>query len=214
MVTWGTLKALVLRMLDETTLTPAVDRSPEVNAALRLFANHTAVQSVFEDIAETVNDYVITMPDDYMQVNGIYVPAEGYYLEQFGVLPGKGYESVGWLEWPKGTIRIIGASEDVSLAVLYYGYYPELTDAEEDEEGDPIIVPIPNWAITPIACLAAYYAHIPESVSRSDLSQWNTRIDQGNPEHNPLMKQGLFLWDRYWAEVSKWPRQSIVLRTA
>ena len=214
MVAWGTLKALVLQLLDESRITPTPDRSVEVNGALRLFANHTAVQGVYETTAETVNDYVVTMPGDFMQINGVYVPSSGHYLEQFGVLPGGSYDSIGWFEWPKGTLRVIGPAEDLGIAVMYYGYYPEVTDEEVDLDGDPVSIPIPNWAIYPVACLAAYYAHIPESVARSDLSQWNTKIDQGNPEHNPLMKQALFLWDRYFAEISKWPRQSIQIKTA
>jgi hypothetical protein len=205
MTTWGTLKALVAKIMDDQN----VDRSAEINGALRMFANHTALQAVETVTATLADGYVVEVPEDCMQIHAVYVSSEGYYLHNFGVPASM--EGIGWIEWPRGSLTIIGeTAASITVSLLYYAYYPELEEDTDDDDD----IPIPNWAVWPIASLAAYYAHIPESVSRSNLAQWNIRIDSGDPEHNPLMKQARFLWDCYWAEIGKWPRQSIALRTA
>lgn len=199
----GTIRGLLSKTLAEAGIDEGEGRTEELNGALRFFANHTAATATYSTTVGSSG--VVGLPDDVLQIRAIHYPEGPYYIEQLSIIPGKSFAGKGWYEWPTGTLRFVDVVGRVD--VEYYAYYRTIRTADDDSA----LVRIPKWALYPIVLLAAYYCMVPESVTASQLGQWDSTIDSGNPEHNPLMKQARFFWERYTIEVDQWPRQQRTL---
>jgi hypothetical protein len=74
--------------------------------------------------------------------------------------------------------------------LFYLAHYPAPIG-----EDSPIL--LPRWGVQACTFYAASMAAARESFSTADLRQYATRMDSGNPEHNPLEKTARFLMEQY-----------------
>lgn len=83
-----------------------------------------------------------------------------------------------WLLFPRNQISFsLALTENVT--VYYLAYWPKITVKTSN-------VGVPSHIITALSFYAAAYCLIPEGISSAEIRQWNTKIDSGNPEHNPV----------------------------
>jgi hypothetical protein len=92
-----------------------------------------------------------------------------------------------------------------SLVIRYFAYY------DPPDENDPdAVIPVPRWALKPIASLVGSFALESQAVQSATIDRWKDRSDSGNPEQNALRVQQAFLRGEYERELSKHPSQDRV----
>jgi hypothetical protein len=192
MLTLGTLRGLLRKVLDEIDVTNPDDRLEELEWALREFATHTAAERSY---AVNTASGQITMGDDYLRCVGV-LSSRGFLEPVAAITPGRARDdTLGWYEWPRGVINVLGITGE--MTVYYYGYYPALT-GDDDQ-----VIPLPLWAVQPVIMLTAAFTQMPYSVTASSLAQWKTRMDSGGPEDNPLIEQVKFFVEQYERALAK-----------
>jgi hypothetical protein len=78
----------------------------------------------------------------------------------------------------------------------YYADYPAPIG-----EDSPIL--LPRWGVQACTFYAGAMAAVRGSFAASELRQYATRQDSGNPEHNPMEKTARFLMDQYHSLIAK-----------
>lgn len=108
-----------------------------------------------------------------------------------------------WLEYPTGKVSFSKVPvKDETLTVYYLAHWNKPTT---ETEKDAIMEP-PERATIGIALYAAAYAIFPSAVGASEIRQFNTRIDSGTPEQNPMQKTALYILDLFQREMSRHPK--------
>jgi hypothetical protein len=108
-----------------------------------------------------------------------------------------------WILYPSGYISF---SKELAVGINYTLYYT----ARYNELDDPLntleVIEPPSWTIVALCYYAASILLVPEAVSASTIRQFNTRVDSGTPEHNPMQKSVTFLQNLFIQEMNRNPK--------
>jgi len=179
---WGTLRLIIGRKVnDPTALKYAGSILDNANAALRILASiHTGLASVstYTGDGETTQ---FPLPGNAISVQGAYHVDDDVWLTEIDFFPGKSLEE-GYYIWPNGYINFNPYIDDTDVIRLYYNaYFPEIVSDSSE-------ILVPQWAYEAIALYAAGRTLEDNSAQFSVLGQTRTRIDSGNPEHQPILR--------------------------
>lgn len=147
------------------------------------------------------------LPDDLYQVEVVVDDASGEILPHANLIPGyfvgENIEDVNdWIEYPHGSVSF---SKEVSVGETYTLYYlahwskPSASDENDDLEA-------PEYTHLAVILYTTAYMLQPAAISASEVRQFNTRVDSGNPEHNPMQKTTAYLLKLFSEEMNRHPR--------
>lgn len=145
------------------------------------------------------------LPEDFYEVEAC-VLATGEVVPKSNLNPGSyvGEYTTGnndWLLFPSGKITFSKVpTSDVTLYYLASWVKPS-DETDDDYELDP-----PDYVMTGITLYAAAFTILPSAVSVTEISQWNTKVDSGNPEHNPVQKAADYLLKLFNSEMNRLPK--------
>jgi len=202
-ITWGILRALMVAVMDETDIDTGVDRTPQMQWAMRTFAEHTPHQGTYSQAITAAQESVV-LPTDFLSPRGVFFTdatlqgwapylglSSGVLGNALQTVQGAGFTSLGWWLWPATRLNTLNMIGNIDL--YYYAYYPTIT-GEEDQE-----LPIPDWAIHPLIWLATVYAVIPTSVATSNLNRW---AETTGGKLNPVIEQINYFQKQYEWELA------------
>lgn len=148
-----------------------------------------------------------TLPDDCYQVEAILSDNTGELLPRAVLVPGY---SIGdnieaendWLEYPHGSIsfsKALASGETYTLYYLAYWTKPTANDLEDDIEP-------PESTVLGLVLYTTAYMLTPSAISASEVRQFNTKVDSGHPEHNPMQVTTKFLLRLFAEEMNRHPK--------
>lgn len=80
-----------------------------------------------------------------------------------------------------GDTVTVGDSDLTTVTVHYQAFYPDVT-------ADTDVLPIPVWLESAVFWYTCAEAMYHRGADVSTINQWDTKLDAGNPEHNPLLR--------------------------
>lgn len=186
-------------------------REAWLNQAIRTFAaQHTArLLTVSFSGDGAVQDFAL--PSDMIQVYSVYSDEEEMFLEPVSESPGVAWDTeatqansvrpIGWQEWPTGTVHLTYAPEAAAdnIVVKYFGEWTPFGDSDNS-------LP-PTWSLDAIMTLGVANALVSSLSDISFLNEFRTRVDSGNPLHNPIAQAHDSLLKRYDWLLRDIPRQ-------
>lgn len=203
-ITWGTLKSLMLDAMDAAEVDTSLDRTPQMEWAMRTFCQHTPYFNTQSYTVSSTSE-VLDLPSDFLDVHGVFYTGTTRkgWADWFGIRKGRNgladisnFTSIGWWIWPTTKLNVLNMVGAVDLH--YYAYYPALDDDDEEQ-----IIPIPDWSVHPLIWLAIVYAKIPFSVLTSDLAAWAETA--GERANNPILEQIDYFQKQYDWELARHP---------
>lgn len=150
-------------------------------------------------IAQGTETY--TLPDDLYQIEAVYDPSTNENIGKLTFEPGDLRENRYWVRYPYGSITL--NEETANDYTLYYLAHWSPITTQADLEGD---LEPPDYCITPMVYYATAYVLLPQSVQTSSIRQFQTRVEAGHPEHNPLEKSVKFLLTLFQQEMDSFPK--------
>ena len=150
------------------------------------------------------------LPTDCYEIQGIRETSEtGKLIPQAEMSPGAYFgdypDEQNFLEYPHGYVTLGKAIDNGETALLYYTAYWDVPDVEDDEVDGDFVLKVPKRIERAVIFYTCAYCLIPDAVSASSLRQFGTRVDSGNPEHNPVEGTVKFFFRLYDMELAKQP---------
>jgi len=196
---WGDLKIQIGRKINDPQATKyGQSMMDNANDALRLFASmHTGVASIIEVTGDGETTQ-FPLPENMIdtgenRVYGVYDVDNDEWLNEIMFIPDRNLDT-GYYIWPGSYINFNPYISDGEVYKIYYvAYYDEIDGNDYEFEH------LPAWAIEAIKLYAAGRT-LEDIVSQMALlGQFRTRVDSGNPEHQPIQRQAeayiLQFWD-------------------
>lgn len=152
--------------------------------------------------------YTYELPDDCYQVETCVNDADGEMLPLAMLIPGlyRGdtiQSTNDWIEYPYGSITFSKSLvEGETYTVFYLAHWEKPTSDSQDEE----ILETPSYLDTAIALYTAAEMILPSAISASEVRQFATKVDSGNPEHNPMQESVRFLMKLFNDEMNRHPK--------
>lgn len=205
MATVDTFKSRVYRMLndeDEAGYTDAliVDSIQAAQVAILPWMPKLAKDTL------SSGNTVLSLPTDFYAVEAVVVQSTGELLPQAVFAPGNTHgENIAatndWIEYPTGSITF-SKELDEDYDLYYLASYTEITTSTAGTfELEP-----PEQAEAGMLFYATAYAMLPSAVSTAEIRQFGTRVDSGNPEHNPLRDSANYLFKLFREEMNRHPK--------
>lgn len=148
------------------------------------------------------------LPSDLYEAEGVIVDSTGEILPRAMLIPGyfigETLQGVNdWIEYPYGYISF---SKDVSVGETYTLYYLAHWDKPVDESDLVNTIEAPDYTVTALTLYTTAYMLYPSAVSAAEVRQFNTKVDSGNPEHNPMQQAATYLMRLFIDEMNRHPR--------
>ena len=148
------------------------------------------------------------VPSDVYALEAIIVDSTGETIPPAIFSPGNYWGSTtvnsnDWIEYPSGYVTFSKAiASNATYSVFYAARWgvPDLTSQ------DTFVLEPPDYVMVGMAYYAAAYAILPSAVSVSEIRQFGTRVDSGNPEHNPMQRASEYLLKLFAAEMNRHPK--------
>jgi hypothetical protein len=151
---------------------------------------------------------VFALPGDLYEIEAVVVNSSGEVLPRSILSPGQklGLLSLNtnqWLEYPNGSITLAKPLNTNEVYDLYYlAHWAKVTATSLDAT----VMEPPAVTMIGLTIFAAAYALLPSAVGAAEYGQFKTRIDSGNPEHNPMQKTTLYLLELFAREMNRHPK--------
>ena len=148
------------------------------------------------------------LPDDCYEVEAIVAQLTGEALSRVVFAPGVVFSELTstenlWILAPDNQItfaRAIGT--DSPYDIRYLKTWSKITDTTQF---DSAIEP-PDWTVTGLTLYASAQLLIAASLDTSNLRQYNTKVDSGTPEDNPLQQSITYLLKLFHQEMNRHPK--------
>lgn len=172
-----------------------------INAATNAILPWLSKRAIEQDIVVTSGS-LIELPDDVYLVDAVYSKTDGKWLKHLSITPGITLSSGPlWIEYPHSRLTLTSDYTDKSVDVYYYAKWFEVeSSGSAIDEMDT-----PSFADLAIIYYATSYVLVSSAISAAQLRQFNTKIDSGNPEDNPLRDTSNLLMQRFMNEVKLFP---------
>lgn len=213
MITYGELTNRIKRLVEDVS-----EETPKYTTELYVDAIQAAFKAIQPWVPKTaiasltLNDTVsLTLPDDFYDIQAVVVNSTGEILPRTELVPGKftGTNTQGtnaWVLYASGKITFQKAPDgNIDLYYLADWVVPTITTAV-NEEIEP-----PDHAITGISFYAAGQVMLPTGLGITEIRQFATKVDSGNPEHNPVRQAVDYLMKLFLNEMSRMPKRQKVM---
>jgi hypothetical protein len=149
-----------------------------------------------------------SLPSGCYDVDAIVSQTSGETLRHMVFAPGSSFLDVSpyenlWVYTPDSKIKFGVAPPSGSTYEVYY--LQQWTHLTSTTVLSTTIEP-PDWTVIGITLYAAAYLLLPASLDTANLRQYATKVDSGNPEHNPLQKSITYLLTLFQQEMNRHPR--------
>ena len=208
MTTVSDLRLRVGRMLNDVTLDGYEEGLfyDALSAALDAILPWTPKTGSSTITGNGGNTYVL--PDNCYQIEACVDNDSGVILPSAQLIPGhtRGEQISGendWLEYPYGSITF---SKSLTVGETYTLYYLAHWDKPEDKSSDNDDLEPPQYAHQGLLLYSSAYMLFPTAISASEVRQFNTKVDSGNPEHNPMQESATYLLRLFNDEMNRHPR--------
>lgn len=148
------------------------------------------------------------LPTDFYNMDAVIVQETGEALAQAVFAPGQYFGSYievtnTWYLSPSDHISFAKALGESVVYDLYYcaTWAKPTSNTQETEVLEP-----PSFLEYALALYTAAYILMPDMIGLSSISAYKTRVDSGNPEHNPAEKTIDFLMKAFNQELNRHPR--------
>jgi hypothetical protein len=151
---------------------------------------------------------VYSLPEDYYEVEAVVFDDTGEMLPKAMLIPthfrGDSIQGTNdWLEYPYGSISF---SKALTVGETYTLYYlAHWTKPTTSTEGTTELE-TPEYLDNALALYTAAQMLIPTAISASEVRQFNTKVDSGNPEHNPMQETTKYLLRLFSDEMNRHPK--------
>lgn len=147
------------------------------------------------------------LPADLYEVQALHSSVTNSFIPRIGLFPGSiwmsgegtAMDEQSFIEYPDGYVSVsVPPSANDTLTVYYTAYWPETTDP-----GDSLTPPASAYAA--MCYYAASYCLQTKGQSAANIRQYNTKVDSGNPEHNPVLELAKFYLKKFDSEITRHP---------
>lgn len=211
-VTWSTLKSEIGLRLNDTAHSKysATLLLTLVNDALRHFASvHTGLASDFT-ITGDGTTYTFDLPQNIVDTEtaGVFsvqwtdqewIAEDRYWQNRKFPSTSRDTSSqpLRYILWPVQQISFTRVPGNGDAVIAHYvAYYPDVID-------DTSVINVPVWAREAIKCYVCAEALAPGAVKASQLRQYQSRREAGNPEDNPLQRQSESFAKQYYQRLAE-----------
>jgi hypothetical protein len=199
---WSTLKIQIGRKVNDATATKYEDSILDnANDALRLFATvHTGVASV-STITGDGETTQFPLPENCVDsgessVVGVYNVTDDIWLTQVRFFPNEQMQT-GYYIWPQDKINFAPfPTESYEYQVHYIAHYNPIVN-------DNSVISVPTWAIEAIKLYAAGRTLEDAASKMALLGQFRTKVDSGNPEHQPILRLAEMYIEQFWEVINQ-----------
>lgn len=172
-----------------------------INAGLNAILPWLSKRAVEQGIVVTSGS-LIDLPDDVYLVDAVYSQTDGSWLKHWSITPGATLPSNPlWVEYPSGFLTLTSDCTDEVMDVYYYTTWTEVESSGSAVDN----LDTPPFADLAIIYYATSYVLASSAVSAAQLRQFNTKIDSGSPDDNPLRDSSNMLMQRFMNEVKLFP---------
>lgn len=206
-------KVMTLNLLGDEVLTsgtPLVVSGATYTASLLKDAIHAALDAILpwvwkRKVFVPVDD-PLTPEDESAPANTYRLPSDLFRVESVVVgsmnvppfMAEQEQSGLTWMLYPSGYITF---NQVVNTSAMPLKVYYAASFAKPALENDELETP---EHVSYAVCLyAASWCLLPRAVEISGIRQYGTRIDSGNPEHNPVAVMSDKLYRRFEAEMAK-----------
>ena len=148
---------------------------------------------------------LLELPSDVYLVDAVMDPDSNFVLKRMSMTPG----AIGsakypeWFEYPSGYITLSLESTAERYKVFFFTNWSEVVTTGSGTSSDMMDTP----AFTDLAVVyyAISYCLGSAATQTSQLRQFNTKIDSGNPEDNPLKEMSNLMMQRFLNEMKLMP---------
>ena len=207
MTTVQNLRNRVGRMLNDTEL-DGYDQGlffDALDAALEAILPWVPKTSIYEIEGDGGATYAL--PEDCYQIEACADSVSGELLEKAQLVPGHYRGEItqenDWLEYPHRHIafsKTLSVGETITLYYLAHWDKP-LDNNQLNDDLEP-----PAYSHHGIALYATAYMLFPSAISASEVRQFNTKVDSGHPEHNPMQQSATYLLRLFADEMNRHPK--------
>jgi hypothetical protein len=206
MATLSDLKARVLEMVGDPDQEGysdqlLVDAIAAAHDAILQWVPKTATTSLSSGSA------VHALPADCYAVEACADGTTGEMFPKAVLIPGHFIGATlsinnNWILYPNGSITFSkDLANDTTLYYLAYWTKPDISSDPETFDIEP-----PDSTHTGLALYAASYAIYPAAINAGEIRQFGTRVDSGNPEHNPMQESSNWLLKLFTNEMNRHPK--------
>lgn len=148
---------------------------------------------------------LIELPSDVYLIDALYASQDAIWLKRFSIKSGLAFPtalSPVWYEYPSGKITLsLGTYDGVPIDVHYFACWSEIESA-----GSPLAeMDTPSFSDLAVLYYAVSYCLASAATQTSQLRQFNTKVDSGNPEDNPIKEMSVMMMQRFLNEVKLMP---------
>jgi hypothetical protein len=146
------------------------------------------------------------LPADVYEIQAVQLVSSGLFIPRATLSSGTArsnpYAENDWIETPSGALSLsLDLAEGDELRVYYLAYWSEPEDANDGS----FVIEVPRIAHMGMVYYAASHCMLTAAVSAASLGQYKTRVDSGNPEHNPLKEMSSFFRQLFYTEMKSMP---------
>lgn len=173
-----------------------------INAATNAILPWLSKRAIEKGVVVTSGS-LIDLPDDVYLVDAVYSVTDEKWLRHWVINPTLGTfpSDPMWIEYPNGYLTLSIDCTDEVMDVYYYTTWTEVdTSGSASDNMDT-----PPFADLAIIYYATAYVLASSAVSAAQLRQFNTKIDSGSPDDNPLRDTSNMLMQRFINEVKLFP---------
>jgi len=207
MITFGELTNRVKRLVEDTTEVEKyapelyVDAIQNAFKAIQPWVPKTAIATLTPDATAS-----LALPADFYDIQAVVVSSTGEVLSKTELVPGNftGIRTQGtnaWMLFSSGEITFAKIPADDIDLYYFADWVVPIVGTPEDDEIEP-----PDYAITGISFYAAGQVMLPTGLGITEIRQFATKVDSGNPEHNPVQKAVDYLMKLFLNEMSRMPK--------
>jgi len=205
MATFGELKGRILRLVgDPEQDAYSDDLLRDAIQAAQLAILPWIPKTATSEFAAGSTEYVL--PTGLYAIEAVVVRSTGEMLAAAVFAPGnyRG-ENISatndWLEYPAGSVTF---SKELDEPYDLY-YLAQWTDITENTQDNDALEP-PDYCSTGMVLYGGAYVLQPSAVNAAEVRQFNTRVDSGNPEHNPMQDAATYLLKLFTNEMNRHPK--------
>lgn len=152
--------------------------------------------------------FAFELPGDLYEVQALHSSVSHAFIPRIGLFPGSiwlagegtSLDEQSFMEYPAGFLSVSTPPNASDTLTLYYTAY-----WQEPEDADDALAP-PAFCYAPMCYYAAAYCLTTKGQSAANIRQYNTKVDSGNPEHNPVMELAKHYLKRFDMEMDRHPR--------
>jgi hypothetical protein len=204
MTTYGDIRGKVLRVLGDPT--GAVYSTDLVYDGV--IAAHRAILPWVPKFSEytytSSGSSSFALPSDVYRMEAVKDVGRGMFLPKIQMSPNivnANLKNNTWIEYPSGFLSFSDIVESGAQITIYYQSY-----WIEPSSGSASTIEVPLQSHTGLIYYACSHILLQKAVNSASLRQYNTKVDSGVPEDNPLKTMMEVFLNRFYQEMKLMPQ--------